>query len=67
MQPFAPVFTGVVVRKAEAVQHPNADRLRVCSVNAVNHAPPCGPNARPEYGFLRPSGAELPPEMTANP
>jgi phenylalanyl-tRNA synthetase beta chain len=33
--PVASVFTGVVVAKiVEAVQHPNADRLRVCKVDA---------------------------------
>ena len=34
MEPFAPAFTGVVVAEVlDTVQHPNADRLRVCTVN----------------------------------
>ena len=33
MRPVAPAFTRVVVGEIkEAVQHPNADRLRVCQV-----------------------------------
>ncbi len=50
----APAFAGIVVAEIiEAVQHPNADRLRVCRVNAGSHSPAgplqivCGaPNAR---------------------
>ncbi|MEO0971737.1 MAG: phenylalanine--tRNA ligase subunit beta, partial [Pseudomonadota bacterium] len=35
IEPAAPAFEGVVVgRVIEAVQHPNADRLRVCEVDA---------------------------------
>lgn len=67
MQPFAPAFTGVVVAEVlNAVQHPNADRLRVCTVNIGQSAPltiVCGaPNARP--GIRVPCamvGAVLPP------
>ena len=52
--PVAPPFTGIVVAEIlEAVQHPNADRLRVCKVNAGSFSPNgplqivCGaPNAR---------------------
>ncbi|MDO9480597.1 MAG: phenylalanine--tRNA ligase subunit beta, partial [Hydrogenophaga sp.] len=66
LEPVAPPFTGVVVgRILEAVQHPNADRLRVCQVD-VGQAQPlnivCGaPNAR--AGILVPCatvGAALP-------
>ncbi|MDO9201658.1 MAG: hypothetical protein Q7U58_09995, partial [Hydrogenophaga sp.] len=40
LEPVAPPFTGVVVgRILEAVQHPNADRLRVCQVD-VGQAQP---------------------------
>jgi phenylalanyl-tRNA synthetase beta chain len=47
----APPFTGVVLGKIlTAEQHPNADRLRVCTVDVGAHAPlqiVCGaPNAR---------------------
>jgi phenylalanyl-tRNA synthetase beta chain len=51
MTPAAPPFSGVVIAKIlEAVQHPNADRLRVCTVD-IGQAEPlqivCGaPNAR---------------------
>lgn len=35
LQPVAPPFTGIVVGEIkEAVQHPDADRLRVCKVDA---------------------------------
>ena len=35
LDPVAPPFSGVVVAEIiTAVQHPNADRLRVCTVNA---------------------------------
>ena len=54
LAPAAPPFTGVVVGEIiEAEQHPNADRLRVCRVDAGPHSPGgllqivCGaPNAR---------------------
>jgi phenylalanyl-tRNA synthetase beta chain len=70
MRPVAPPFTGVVVGEiVEAVQHPNADRLRVCKVDAGAHSPDgplqivCGaPNAR--VGIRVPLalvGAVLPP------
>lgn len=67
LQPVAPAFTGIVVGEIkEAVQHPNADRLRVCKVD-VGQAEllniVCGaPNAR--VGIRIPCamvGAELPP------
>ncbi len=53
-RPVAPPCKGVVVAEiVEAVQHPNADRLRVCKVLAGAHSPDgplqivCGaPNAR---------------------
>src|SRR6218665_976349 len=66
LNPVAPPFTKVVVAEIkEAVQHPNADRLRVCQVDAgqgtmLNIV--CGaPNAR--VGIKIPCalvGAELP-------
>jgi phenylalanyl-tRNA synthetase beta chain len=70
MRPVAPPFTRVVVGEiVEAVQHPNADRLRVCKVDAGPHSPDgplqvvCGaPNAR--IGIRVPLalvGATLPP------
>jgi phenylalanyl-tRNA synthetase beta chain len=70
MRPAAPPFSGVVVGEiVEAVQHPNADRLRVCKVDAGAHSPNgplqivCGaPNAR--VGIRVPLamvGAVLPP------
>lgn len=68
LQPVCPPFTGVVVaRILEAAQHPNADRLRVCKVDAGQSSGPlsivCGaPNAR--EGLLIPCalvGASLPP------
>ena len=69
LRPVAPPFSGVVVAKIlSAEPHPQADRLRVCSVDAGAAAPDgplqivCGaPNARP--GILVPLamvGAELP-------
>ena len=69
-RPVAPPCRGVVVAEiVEAVQHPNADRLRVCKVLAGAHSPDgplqivCGaPNAR--VGIRVPLalvGAELPP------
>jgi phenylalanyl-tRNA synthetase beta chain len=67
LRPAAPPFTQIVVGEIkEAVQHPNADRLRVCQVDAgqgrlLNIV--CGaPNAR--VGIKVPCalvGAELPP------
>src|SRR6478672_878913 len=67
LRPLAPPFTRVVVGEIkEAVQHPNADRLRVCQVDVGQGALlniVCGaPNARP--GIRVPTalvGAELPP------
>ena len=69
-RPVAPPFTKVVVGEIkEAVQHPNADRLRVCQVDAgqgtlLNIV--CGaPNARAGIKVpLALVGAELPPGMT---
>jgi phenylalanyl-tRNA synthetase beta chain len=67
LKPVAPLFTNIVVGEIkEAVQHPNADRLRVCKVD-VGQAElldiVCGaPNAR--VGIKVPCalvGAELPP------
>ena len=66
----APPFSHVVVAEIlEAVQHPNADRLRVCRVDAGPHSPDgplqivCGaPNARAGLKVpLALVGAELPP------
>ncbi|MBC7435770.1 MAG: phenylalanine--tRNA ligase subunit beta [Bdellovibrionales bacterium] len=67
LKPVAPPFTKIVVGKiVEAVQHPNADRLRICQVDAgqgelLNIV--CGaPNAR--VGIKVPCalvGAVLPP------
>ena len=70
LRPVAPPFTGVVVGEIVAAdQHPQADRLRVCLVDAGKHSPDgplqivCGaPNAR--VGIRVPLaivGAELPP------
>ena len=67
LAPVAPPFSKIVVGEIkEAVQHPNADRLRVCQVDVGGAAPltiVCGaPNARP--GIRVPCaqvGAELPP------
>jgi phenylalanyl-tRNA synthetase beta chain len=73
LRPVAPPFTKVVVGEIkEAVQHPNADRLRVCQVDVgqgtlLNIV--CGaPNARP--GIRVPTalvGAELPPGEDGKP
>jgi phenylalanyl-tRNA synthetase beta chain len=73
MHPVAPPFTGIVVGEIrEAVQHPNADRLRVCQVDVgqgtlLNIV--CGaPNAR--VGIKVPCalvGAELPPGEDGKP
>ncbi|MDO9196048.1 phenylalanine--tRNA ligase subunit beta [Rhodoferax sp.] len=67
LKPVAPPFTKIVVGEIkEAVQHPNADRLRVCKVDVGDPALldiVCGaPNAR--VGIKVPValvGAELPP------
>jgi phenylalanyl-tRNA synthetase beta chain len=72
-RPVAPPFTSVVVGEIrEAVQHPNADRLRVCQVDAGQGALlniVCGaPNAR--VGIKVPValvGAELPPGEDGKP
>ncbi|URI11243.1 phenylalanine--tRNA ligase subunit beta [Aquincola tertiaricarbonis] len=70
MRPVAPPFSRIVVgRILEAVQHPNADRLRVCSVDAGEHSKDgplqivCGaPNARAGIKVpLALVGAALPP------
>jgi phenylalanyl-tRNA synthetase beta chain len=73
LRPVAPPFTQVVVGEIkEAVQHPNADRLRVCQVDVgqgslLNIV--CGaPNAR--AGIKVPCamvGAELPPGEDGKP
>ena len=73
LRPVAPPFTKIVVGEIkEAVQHPNADRLRVCQVDVgqgslLNIV--CGaPNARP--GIRVPCalvGAELPPGEDGKP
>ena len=72
-RPVAPAFTRIVVAEIkEAVQHPNADRLRVCQVDAGQGALlniVCGaPNAR--AGIKVPwalVGAELPPGEDGKP
>jgi len=73
LKPVAPVFSNIVVGQIrEAVQHPNADRLRVCQVD-VGQAQlltiVCGaPNAR--VGIKVPCamvGAELPPGEDGKP
>src|ERR1700749_326999 len=70
MQAVAPTFSGIVVAEIlEAVQHPNADKLRVCKVDAGAASPNgplqivCGaPNARAGIRVpLAMVGAELPP------
>jgi phenylalanyl-tRNA synthetase beta chain len=73
LRPVAPPFTHIVVGEIkEAVQHPNADRLRVCQVDVgqgslLNIV--CGaPNAR--VGIRVPCalvGAELPPGEDGKP
>ncbi len=73
LSPVAPPFTKIVVGEIkEAVQHPNADRLRVCQVDAGQGAwlnVVCGaPNAR--VGIKVPLalvGAELPPGEDGKP
>jgi len=76
MHPVAPPFSGVVVAEiVQAVQHPNADKLRICKVDAGALSPDgplqivCGaPNAR--VGIRVPLamvGAELPPGEDGKP
>ena len=73
LRPVAPPFTKIVVGEIkEAVQHPDADRLRVCQVDAGQGALlniVCGaPNAR--VGIKVPCalvGAELPPGEDGKP
>jgi len=73
LKPVAPHFTGIVVGEIkEAVQHPNADKLRVCQVDVGQGALlniVCGaPNAR--VGIKVPCamvGAELPPGEDGKP
>ena len=70
LRPVAPPFSRVVVGEiVDAQPHPQADRLRVCRVDAGPHSPDgplqvvCGaPNARPGIRVpLAMVGAELPP------
>jgi phenylalanyl-tRNA synthetase beta chain len=76
LRPVAPPFAGIVVAEiVEAEPHPNADKLRVCRVDAGQHSKDgplqivCGaPNAR--VGIRVPLalvGAELPPGEDGNP
>ena len=73
LKPVAPPFTHIVVGEImEAVQHPNADRLRVCKVDVGQGSLldiVCGaPNAR--VGIRVPCalvGAELPPGPDGKP
>lgn len=73
LRPVAPPFTRIVVGEIkEAVQHPNADRLRVCQVDVGGESLlniVCGaPNAR--VGIKVPCalvGAELPPGEDGKP
>ena len=73
LQAVAPPFTSIVVGEIkEAVQHPDADRLRVCQVDVGQGALlniVCGaPNAR--VGIKIPCamvGAELPPGEDGKP
>ena len=76
IRPVAPPFSRVVVAEiVEAMPHPNADKLRVCRVDAGEHSMQgplqivCGaPNAR--VGLRVPLalvGAELPPGVDGNP
>jgi phenylalanyl-tRNA synthetase beta chain len=77
LRPVAPPFHGIVVAEIlEAEQHPNADKLRVCKVNAggaFNNGEPlqivCGaPNARVGIKVpLATVGAELPPGADGKP
>lgn len=68
--PVAPAFSGVVVAEIQAIApHPQADKLRVCTVNAGSGAAPlqivCGaPNARAGLKTaLAQVGAELPNDL----
>lgn len=73
LDPVAPAFSGIVVGEIkEAVQHPDADRLRVCQVDVGGPellSIVCGaPNAR--VGIKIPCamvGAELPPGPDGKP
>jgi phenylalanyl-tRNA synthetase beta chain len=76
LRPVAPPFSGIVVAEiVSAEQHPSADRLRVCMVDAGKHSAAgplqivCGaPNAR--VGIRVPLaivGAELPPGEDGKP
>lgn len=73
LKPVAPPFTNIVIGEIkEAIQHPNADRLRVCKVDVGREALldiVCGaPNAR--VGIKVPCamvGAELPPGEDGKP
>jgi phenylalanyl-tRNA synthetase beta chain len=77
LRPVAPPFHGIVVAEIlEAEQHPNADKLRICKVNAgaaFNNGEPlqivCGaPNARVGIKVpLATVGAELPPGEDGKP
>ncbi|MGN6529013.1 MAG: phenylalanine--tRNA ligase subunit beta [Burkholderiaceae bacterium] len=76
MRPVAPPFSGIVVAEiVEAAQHPNADKLRVCKVDAGAKSPDgplqivCGaPNARAGIRVpLAMVGAELPPGEDGKP
>lgn len=76
LDPVAPPCTGIVVAEIlEAVQHPNADRLRICKVNAGPFSPNgplqivCGaPNARAGIRVpLATVGAVLPPGEDGKP
>jgi len=73
LRPVAPPFHGIVVAEIlTAEQHPNADKLRVCAVNAGGAEPlqiVCGaPNARAGIKVpLATVGAELPPGANGKP
>lgn len=73
LRPVAPPFHGIVVAEIlTAEQHPNADKLRICTVNAGGPAPlqiVCGaPNARAGIKVpLAMVGAELPPGEDGKP
>ncbi|MEF7617285.1 phenylalanine--tRNA ligase subunit beta [Aquincola sp. MAHUQ-54] len=76
MRPVAPPFSRIVVGHIlEAAQHPNADRLRVCTVDAGEHSKDgplqivCGaPNARAGIRVpLALVGAQLPPGEDGKP
>jgi phenylalanyl-tRNA synthetase beta chain len=75
-RPVAPPFANIVVAEiVECEQHPNADKLRVCRVNAGRHSKDgplqivCGaPNARAGIRVpLALVGAELPPGEDGKP